>query len=345
MTAVVRNQMRKWPVCLSPAIVLTAVVLPVLLLTTDIQAAGSPVETGVRIQTTINTDSITVGQRLHVKYVIDYPDSLERLPLAGLNPGNCRLLNISWQDNRPEMGRRQTAEISLMTLDLESAEFPGAELRFRTPAGDTLSVLADGVSVPVRALAAAPAGPVPGENLKPLKEPWEAPADYRWIYIAAAAVLLAAVLSYLWWRRRKQRVIPPVPKPVLPPDFIALKELIRIEGLNLLPSGEFKKYYTLLSNAVRCYIEGRFRVDAMDRTTAEVLRDLERAHKLIDNLKAFLEEADLVKFAKLVPGVPAGEEAMKNARAIITRTARGTISELLPGAEDKQTVEEIPAGR
>jgi len=83
----------------------------------------------------------------------------------------------------------------------------------------------------------------------------------------------------------------------------------------------------------------------MDRTTAEVLRDLKQAHKPIDNLEVFLQEADLVKFAKLVPGVPAGEEVMKIARAIITRTARGTISELLPSEEDKQTVEGAPAGR
>lgn len=339
MIAAVAKPINKWPVRRLRAGISTA------LLIAAVRAAGAPADTGVRILTTINTDSVTVGQRLEVKYRVDYPDTLERLPLTGLDPGNCRLLNISWLDNRTETGRSETAEISLMTLDLESAEFPGATLRFLSPAGDTLSVTADGVSVPVRALAAAPAGTAPGENLKPLKEPWQAPADYRWIYLAAAALLLAAVLGYLWWRRRKRRVVPPAPKPVLPPDFIALQELTRIEGLNLPGSGEFKKYYSLLTDAVRRYLEGRFKIDAMDRTTSEVLSDLERASKPVDNLEALLQEADLVKFAKRVPGIPAALEAMKTARGIITRTARGTISELMPGMESEPVREETPSGR
>jgi hypothetical protein len=299
----------------------------------------------VSVTTTISSDSVTVGQRLQVKYTVQYPDSLVRLPLEGLAAGNCRLLGVSWLDHRPETGRNETATINLMTLDLETAEFPGARLRFLSPAGDTLSVQADGVSVPVRSIASVPAGAAPGENLKPLKEPWEAPADYRWLYITLAVVAAAGGLLYWWLRRRRRRMLVPEPIPVLPPDYIALQELVRVEGLGLLNRGEFKTYYTLVTDAVRRYLEGRFRIEAMDRTTAEVLDDLERARKPVEGLEALLQEADLVKFAKLVPGITAGQEAMKTARDIVTRTAQQAVSDLLPGVGEEEKAHPAPAGR
>ena len=147
---------------------------------------------------------------------------------------------------------------------------------------DLLSTVRRG-AVPVRALATA------GGDLKPLKEPWTAPADYRWIIIAAAIVILAAGAAYFLWKRRKKRVVVKEPVPELPADFVALRELRRIENLKLLEAGEFKQYYTLITDAIRNYIEKRFGVDALDRTTNEILFDLERKRKHVDNLERLLQ--------------------------------------------------------
>jgi hypothetical protein len=274
---------------------------------------------GVVIGTAVDADSVTVGERLLVRYRIDCPDSLEVLPLEGLDMGTCRLISIGWDEHR-EAGRLlKTADLELFTLDLEKAHLPAAEVRFRTPLGDTLSAFTDEVTVPVRALATA------GGELRPLKEPWTAPADYRWIIIAAALVVLAAAASYFLWMRRKQRVVVKEPVPELPADFVALRELRRIENLKLLEAGEFKQYYTLITDAIRNYIEKRFGVDALDRTTNEILFDLERKHKHVDDLERLLQEADLVKFAKFIPSVSSAREVMITARDIVAKTAPKSI--------------------
>ena len=298
-----------------------AFTLFILLLSVGIPAqAMTPL--GVTIGTTVDTDSITVGERLHVRYHIDCPDSLEVLPLENLDLGTCRLIDMRW-DEKMEAGRlHKTAELEVFTLDLEGAHLPATEIRFRSPSGDTLLALTDEVNVPVRALAAA------GGELKPLKEPWAAPADYKMFILAALVAVLIAIVLFLLWRRRKRHVVAKEPLPDLPADFIALRELRRIENLKLLEAGEFKKYYTLVTDAIRNYIERRFGVDALDRTTDEILFDLQRIHKRIEKLEQLLQEADLVKFAKYTPAVAAATEAMKTARDIVAKTSQKRLSEL-----------------
>jgi len=156
--------------------------------------------------------------------------------------------------------------------------------------------------------------------LSPLKEPWEAPRNLTvWIVSAVAALALAALL--VWWWRRRRRVEEAEPEHHLPADYVALTELTRIEKLGLLDAGEFKQYYTLVVDAVRRYLEARYAVDAMDRTSFELLDDLRRRRIEPPNLEALLGEADLVKFAKYVPTRAAGEAAMRAAREVVVKTA------------------------
>ncbi|NIM19230.1 MAG: hypothetical protein GTO51_02495 [Candidatus Latescibacteria bacterium] len=279
-----------------------------------IHAAPPRPALGVDIQTTVDSDSVTVGERLHIRYVIDHSDSLELLPLTAIETGSCHLISIRFDEEKQDRGKRKIATIEVFTLDLEEAHLPGAELRFLTPSGDTLYAVANDVTVPVRSLVAA------GGELKPLKDPWEAPFDYLPVIIAAVAAVALASALYLLWRNRKRRILPEVLKPELPPDFVALMELTRIEGLKLLDEGEFKKYYTLVTDAIRKYIEKRFGIDAMDCTTGEILLNLNAIRRRVDHLEELLREADLVKFAKFIPGIEAGKRAMKTARGIVVRT-------------------------
>ncbi len=70
----------------------------------------------------------------------------------------------------------------------------------------------------------------------------------------------------------------------------------------------------LVIDTLRHYIERRFAVQAMDRTTYEILWDLEGIDRTVDGLAGLLEEADLVKFAKFKPDVAAGKRAIETAR-------------------------------
>jgi len=261
-------------------------------------------------------------------YEAVFPDSLRLVtPVAEeMDLGTCRLVYADWKERTSEGRAVKTGVLELMTIDLDVAYVPSAKLAFYSPSGDTTSVLTDDVAIPVRRLTGAGvqmgAGGEPGSapEPKPLKPQWRAPKSYLLWYLIAAAVLLAAAALFLWRRFRKEEVVEP-PKPVLPADVVALRRLDEIDRMNLPEAGEFKRYYTLVVDALRQYLEGRYRVMAMDRTTDEILWDLGRNRVEIDGLEPMLNEADLVKFAKHRPDVAAAKKLMETARAIVARTA------------------------
>lgn len=269
---------------------------------------------GIRIDTQVAADSVTVGERLHIQYQASYPDSLVLLPPETFDTGTCRLLSLNWRNDRDRGKRIKEARLTVMTIDLEEARVPEPAFHFLTPRGDTLIAYGEEVSVPVRRLTTAQ------DESRPLKPQWQAPRSYTYFYVAAAVLALAALAVFLWRRRRKP-VLEAPSEPEVPADIVAMEELIRIEKTKLLESGEFKKYYTLVVNAVRHYLERRYGVLAMDRTTHEILTDLDILRVTVGELEPLLVEADLVKFAKFKPDVTAGKLAIDRAKEVVVRTA------------------------
>lgn len=279
-----------------------------ILRTVSLTAAVVP----VHIETDVRADSVTVGERFHVIHRVSYPDSLTLVPLAGFDPGNCNVIDVTAREHE---GGVTEIDLELMTVDLEQATFPGIPLAFVTPTGDTVVAMTDPVEVPVRHLTGE------GSEPRPLKAQWNAPRSFAWIAWLGAGLLLAAAAVYFFlrWRRRLKNEPEPV-EPALPPDFVALRELAHIETLGLLEENEFKKYYTLVVDVIRRYVENRYYVAAMDRTTVEILEDVGSRGLEIDGFAGLLNEADLVKFAKFRPDMETGKNALETARDIVVRT-------------------------
>ena len=101
-------------------------------------------------------------------------------------------------------------------------------------------------------------------------------------------------------------------RPIVWPDEVA-----KILRMQLVEKGAIKRYYSLLSEVMRRYLEDRVRVDAMECTTSELVLDLRRVsirEAEVLALEGLLSEADLVKFAKLRPR---DEVATKTAETVL----------------------------
>jgi len=268
----------------------------------------------VSIETRALDDSVTVGQRLHITYAAKYPDTLTLLPPEEFDTGNCRLISVNWRDRSKSGYTTKQAEMVVLPMTLDNAHVPPAKFLFLSPAGDTLVAFSDEVNVPVRQLTGADSQP------KPLKPQWQAPRSYLRLLLVGGAVLLAAAAVWFWLRRRRKTPVIEAPTPRLPADYVALKALAEIEGMNLPEGGKFKSYYTLVIDVVRHYIEQRFDVQTMDRTTDEILYDLSRRNLDVAGLEPLLHEADLVKFAKYKPDVGTANGAMRTSRDLVVQT-------------------------
>jgi hypothetical protein len=149
------------------------------------------------------------------------------------------------------------------------------------------------------------------------------PQSYWWLWALLALVALA-VVAWLWWRRRKPAAPPAIRTPVLTPFDLAVQAFRRLLEDQLIERGLPDEFYTRLSDIVRHYLEGRFHLRAPERTTEEFLYEVSRDHTLAqehkDLLGRFLEECDLVKFARHRPASADMKRAFDAAEKFVNDT-------------------------
>ncbi len=149
----------------------------------------------------------------------------------------------------------------------------------------------------------------PQKDLPPLS--WKLVGFVALGLLALAAVVVGLVaLVRLIARKVKEHRMSPIER--------AWVELDRLLKKGLPGRGRYKDFYVELTMVVRRYIQRKYGIKAPHLTTEEFLRDnriAELANNRIAELKAFLESADMVKFA----GVQATPEMADAA----TASARG----------------------
>lgn len=155
-----------------------------------------------------------------------------------------------------------------------------------------------------------------------------------WILMGAGMLvaLLALIILILWllvWRKRQPSDRQVVIDNRLPEE-IAYDELDHIQGLSLPERNRMKEHYTLVTDCLRQYAERIYAIPAMDRTTAEFITAMRKARVDREHTGLFGElftESDLVKFAKLVPGVREAEQTVSQARHIVDITKPDRVAE------------------
>ena len=152
---------------------------------------------------------------------------------------------------------------------------------------------------------------------------WPAPPS-RWLW-AALAVLVALLVAFFTLRRflTTPRTILHMPAPV-PPHQLALDALAELRRKGWIEALHIEPFYVALSGIVRRYLEGRFGLRAPERTTEEFIRDALSSRKLSDAhrelVAGFLEQSDLVKFARHAPGQDDMHSALDSAERLVRET-------------------------
>ncbi|HEX8514912.1 MAG TPA: hypothetical protein VF868_01845 [Bacteroidia bacterium] len=172
------------------------------------------------------------------------------------------------------------------------------------------------------------------QAIKDIKEPYE--EEYTWVdwlkdhmYVVygLAALIVAIIIIIIIVRRMRKVPMPLVVEeaPKIPAHVTALEKLEKLKAEKLWQEGKLKLYHSRLTDILREYIENRFRIQAMEQTTDEILFGFRNA--AVDDeskrrLKMVLTLADLVKFAKEQPLADENEVSMKNVEDFIHGTKR-----------------------
>ena len=168
-----------------------------------------------------------------------------------------------------------------------------------------------------------PSAPSPGvagtNDIRPIKPPVPVPNPWLWAFWIGGILVALAILGMLLaaWQKAKSR------RPLAPPVPPHVRARQKLEAALLL-IGDPRAFCIAVSDALRVYLEERFQLRAPERTTEEFLRDLQKTEVLTPqqkaSLAAFLEQCDLVKFAKFEPPETLLREMHESALRLVHET-------------------------
>jgi len=143
---------------------------------------------------------------------------------------------------------------------------------------------------------------------------------FPWFKVIATFLFIGFLLAL---RTIKSKPVVDHSKVIATARIRALETLAEIKVSNLPEKNAYDTFYTRLSDAVRLYIEERYRINAPAKTTQEFLSDLPKASLPpqfpVESLSKFLVLSDKVKFARFQPNREESDRAYEEAEKFITQ--------------------------
>ena len=278
----------------------------------------------VTLESRVSRSKIRIGDTLTYTLVVKGPKGMTfKTPGYGANLGAFEVRDYKVGDIKSSAkGVEQTAEFSMSTFDVGDYTIPPIGIEWTLPNGQKGILYSQTLQITVESLK-----PGEGSEIKDIKPPIALPLPWKWIAfgvgVLAALIGLGVYLYRRYLRKRAGLPVGPPPPPPRPAHEVALEALEALRVAGHLERGECKVYYVALADTLRAYIEGRFDVLALERTTDECVGDLRRSgtpRELCETLERFLSECDLVKFAKHTPTISEGEYAWGVAVEWVKRT-------------------------
>jgi hypothetical protein len=135
---------------------------------------------------------------------------------------------------------------------------------------------------------------VPRDITGPEAVPVDADPDGPWGWLVALALAVAVIAAVLWAVFRK-----PNSRPMKASER-ALRQLDRLQRLQLLAKNQGERHFTLLADILRRFVEKSYGIAAARLATRELLESAARTPALEGHLaflREFLAASDIAKFA------------------------------------------------
>ena len=268
-----------------------------------------------RVEAALDTAAARVGDPIRLTLTLHHDATVR--PEAPDLPQILRDFSprcAGWHQREVATGVELAQECELRLYELGLHEVPAVAVPFVSAAGDTLLRATQPLAIEV--ISARGEGE---DQLRDIKPPVLISGGVPlWVVVAIGLLALAlCALGGIWFWRRRTRSPEPPPPPE-PIDYAA--EFARIAESGLLERGEFKTYYSLLSENLRRFLEESLAIEAMEQTTSELENALQGA-EVDDSLRQqiidYLAAADLVKFARFHPALDAARRAPDAGIAIL----------------------------
>lgn len=283
-------------------------------------------EGGIELYSKVDRSKITIGDLITYTIIVKSDKGVEvKLPSMGANLGQFEIRDYKIHDKRTEDDKIiEQVDYIISTFDVGEYEIPPVEIKYKLRGEKEERVLrTDKINIVVESVKPSEAG-----DIKEIKPPVEIPYNWKpvvmWASVAVGVILITFLCWYIYKKRRELKAaVPSQVGPATPAHEIAYERLKKLAESDLLLNGLIKEYYIEISEIIRQYIEGRYKIVAMELTTADLINRMRDDGILAENIimfEEFLSKCDLVKFAKYVPTTSENDYIMKLAVEIVDKT-------------------------
>lgn len=313
---------------LSPLFLLCAVLYIPSAVLGGQDTAKSAVNHGFSISSSLEKAESRLGDRNRLTINIEYPE--EYNPAGTVTPEWGQDIQIfSANISKPEStgeGRKSTKiDIRFAVFKTGDVALSPVVIRFAGKNGGKFECSVPPMTIQIKSLVSEK-----DKDIKDIKGPMTVSEGLGlWVLIViSAAVAALAVAGIILLRKRKKAALEESLLETDPPHIEAYKALDNISRENLLAKGEYKKYYIVLSDVIRRYLSRRFDIETLEKTTREILSQigkLELSREVRHQMKEFMDQGDLVKFAKFIPTGSQARESLETAYYIVDVTKEENI--------------------
>lgn len=294
-----------------------------LLLVTLFIAFQTVIAQDVKVFATTDTTEYTVGDYINYSIEMKYPKGVN-LVIPTITDS---ISNLTFIKNGEMVKNEVGNEISeirhfiFSKYDSSEVTIPAFHISYSANGGNPQFVKVNSVDIVVKTIEVNQQA-----EIQDIKAPIRIPIDWLLVSIIAILVLaliVAAYFGYKYYQKKKLGKVVLEPEIILTPFEKAIANLTKLEEKKLWQQGEIKEYHSELTGIIRDYFENKFNFIALEMTTSEIISNLklkEVNFEVIKTTEEFLENADMVKFAKFKPMPTINETMMKQAYLIVNKT-------------------------
>lgn len=289
----------------------------VFLLVMAVQAFSE--ERHISVQAQADKTTLTIGDRLNYTLTLKYsPDfQIDSLDLKEkIGQFEIKSSTSSTQTKKKQV--IQQTHLVLVPWQTGEYEIPAVAINYKDKDGNQKTIFSDPVKVEVKSVL----GEVfESTDIRGLKGQLEL-ARSIWFYWAGlvAILIVTALLFYLVKRRPRTPLKPEIVRPAWE---LAKEELLDLQQSFRSGKIQTKEYYFRLSEILRGYLERRFGIPLLESTTEEIESRLKEdflSPDSKDSFLRFLQDSDLIKFARVVPESQKPEQDWQLSYRIVQET-------------------------
>ncbi|MFY7999459.1 MAG: BatD family protein [Candidatus Kapaibacteriota bacterium] len=296
----------------------------------------------VRVRALLDTASMRIGEQTRLRLSVEHAPGVQvQFPfladslVSKVEVIDRTAIDSTMQENKSVL-ERQT--FTLTSFDEGAYNLPALTFTYRKPNDPTeysiqtepLTLAVSGVPLPQAPPTQDSSATAESENIRDIKPPLAVPRTFLEVapYLAGAILLFGGIVWAIWYFRTHRKVTNTdtgVQQASKRPAFeVAMEELEKLREERLWQSGAVKEYHTRLADIVRVYVEDTLNVTTLEATTEEIIAELRTKScpaGTVEILRAVLEKADMVKFAKYEALPDENERSLRLATELVQITA------------------------